>query len=68
MARKTTTAKRQAVARGDQTPEAKATQAEKKAATEKLFTQADMNAARGLPEGMTAEQHENLVRKAAVGF
>lgn len=68
MARTKTTAKRQAQARGDQTPEAKATTAEKRAAAEKLFTQADMNAARGIPEGLTEEQHENLTRKAALGF
>lgn len=61
-AAKTTTLKR-----GDETPEAKATTAEQKAAAEKMFKDADEAALRGLPPDLTVEQHEALVRKAALG-
>lgn len=60
-------AKAAAIKRGDETPEAKATTAEQKAVAEKMFKDADAAALRGLPPDLTVEQHEALVRKAALG-
>lgn len=53
--------KRQAVARGDQAPETKATTKAQQKAAKALFTGAD-GAVR------TEEQHENFLRRQATGF
>jgi hypothetical protein len=70
--RKTTTKpaarKTQVMKRADQTPEAKRTPTEKAAAAEKMFKDADAAAMAGFPPDLTTEQHENIVRKAALGY
>lgn len=76
MAKAKTTAKtapkaaapRKAVATDSDTPETKRTVAAQKAATEKLFANADDAVQRGLPPEMTIEQHENHVRRQALGY
>jgi hypothetical protein len=65
---KQTQKKRQVQKRGDQTPEAKSTQAEKKAAAEKMFRDADEASLVGLPPDMTHEQNENRLRRSALGY
>jgi hypothetical protein len=69
-ATKTTTTRttRKAVASGDDTPETRATTAEKKAAAKKLFDNADTAAMAGLPPDITVEQRENQVRLGALGY
>jgi hypothetical protein len=67
-AKKTSTKTRQAVKRGDQAPEAKTTAKAKSDAAEKMFKDADEAALRGLPPDMTREQHETMVRRAALGY
>ena len=57
-----------AVAKGEDTPEAKRSASAKKDAAKKLFDKADDAALRGLPPGLTAEQRDNKVRRAALGF
>src|SRR5690348_16985781 len=59
---------RQTTKRGDQAPESGTTKAERSAKAEKLFKDADEAAASGLPHTMTREQHENHVRRAALGY
>ena len=61
-------AKTQTTKRGDQAPEAKKTPAAKSAAAQKLFDDADQAQRVGLPPDMTREQHENHVRRAALGY
>jgi hypothetical protein len=69
MARKPTNGRRtKAVQTTTDTAEPKRTVAEKKAATTKQFANADEAALRGLPQDMTVEQHENFVRRAALGY
>jgi hypothetical protein len=63
-----TTAKRSPIKRADQTPEAKATTKAASAAAEKMFKDADEAALHGLPPDMTRDQHETMVRKAALGY
>lgn len=63
-ARKTT----QVQKRGDQAPEAKSTTKAASDAAEKMFKDADEAALRGLPADMTRDQHETMVRKAALGY
>lgn len=58
----------QSVQRGDNTAEAKRGEAAKQEATKKQFSEADLNAAVGLPPEITREQRENLARRAATGF
>lgn len=65
---KAATPKTQAQKRGDQAPEAKSSKAAKSAAAEKLFKDADAAAKSGLPHDITKEQHENHVRRAALGY
>lgn len=68
---KTTTRKstaRTATKRADQAPEAKRTTADKSAAADKMFKDADEAALRGLPADMTRDQHETMVRRAALGY
>lgn len=65
---KTRTTTRKAVQTTTDTAEAKRTTAAKSAATEKQFKDADMASILGLPEDMTREQHENHVRRAALGY
>lgn len=60
-------AKTTTIKRGDETPEAKASTEEQQAAAEKMFKDADEASLRGLPPDMTVEQHDALVRKAALG-
>ena len=62
------TGKSAAIKRGDETPEAKRTTAEKSAAAKKMFKDADEAALVGLPSDMTHEQNENRVRRAALGY
>jgi hypothetical protein len=50
------------------TAETRRTTSAKTAATEKQFANADEAALRGLPENLTREQHENQVRRAALGY
>jgi len=52
--------------RADQAPEAKATTKAQSAAAEKMFKDADEAALHGLPPDMTREQHETMVRRAAL--
>lgn len=59
--KKATTTKRQTVARGDQAPETKTTAKAQQEAAEALFTGAD-GAVRN------EEQHENHLRRQALGF
>ena len=66
--RKAAAKTRSATKRGDQAPEAKRTDAAKSNAAEKMFKDADEAALRGLPPGMTRDQHETMVRKAALGY
>ncbi len=54
--------------RGDKTPEAKASKAEKQDAAKKLFTDADTAARLGIHPDTTVEQHENRARLAALGY
>jgi hypothetical protein len=54
--------------RGDETPEAKRTTKEQQRAAEKLFANADDAAHRGYPPDITREQHENIVRRSALGY
>lgn len=54
--------------RGDQAPEAKRTMAAKSDAAEKMFKDADAAARRGLHPDITVDQHETMVRKAALGY
>lgn len=67
-ANKDATAKLQSQKRGDQAPEAKSTVKAQKAATEKLFADADEAIARGHHPDLTVEQHENQTRRAALGW
>jgi hypothetical protein len=62
------TTTRKAVQNTTDTAEARRTTAAKTAATEKQFANADEAALRGLPENLTREQHENQVRRAALGY
>jgi hypothetical protein len=66
--KKASAPKRQAVQHGDQTPEAKATPKEQSDAAKKMFADADEAARAGFPPDMTVEQHENHVRRAALGY
>ena len=63
-----TVGKRQAQARGDQTPDAQRSTKAAKQSAEALFEHADTHALLGLPPGLTKEQHENNVRLAALGY
>lgn len=63
-----TTTKRSPTKRADQAPEAKRTTKAASDAAEKMFKDADEASLRGLPEGMTRDQHETMVRKAALGY
>ena len=67
-AAKKATARKSAIKRGDQTPEAKKTPAAQSDAAEMMFKDADEAALRGLPADMTRDQHETMVRKAALGY
>jgi hypothetical protein len=66
MAKRATTRKTATTAA--ETPEGKATTAEKKRAAEKLFDNADTAAMAGLPPDITVEQRENQVRLGALGY
>ena len=68
MAKGTTRTTRKAVQNTTDTAETKRTTAAKTAAAEKQFASADEAALRGLPETLTKEQHENSVRRAALGY
>lgn len=51
------------------TPETKRDVKDQQAAAAKLFTDADhVGAILGVPQGLTQEQHENNVRRAALGY
>lgn len=67
-ARKAGNVKRQVTKRGDQAPEAGRTAKDRSARAAKMFKDADEAALRGLPPDMTVEQHENHVRRAALGY
>lgn len=60
--------KTKAVATNTDAPEGKRTTAEKKAAAQKLFDNADTAAMAGLPPDITVEQRENQVRLGALGY
>jgi hypothetical protein len=53
---------------GDETPEAKATPAEKKKAAAKMFSDADAAVARGLSPDITVEQYETSQRRGVLGY
>jgi hypothetical protein len=61
-------AKTKAVQTTADTAEPQKTAPAKKAATDKQFADADLAALRGLPADLTVEQHENIVRKSALGY
>lgn len=60
--------RRQQTKRGDQAPEAKKSAKAQSDAAEKLFKDADQAARSGLPHDINKEQHENYVRRAALGY
>lgn len=61
-------AKTPVVAKGDDTPDGKATAKEASAAAEKLFSDADRAALAGYPPDLTEEQHDNRARRNALGY
>lgn len=68
MATKKAAAKTKAVQTTADTAEPKKTAAAKSAATKEQFLEADQAALRGLPQDLTQEQHENIVRRGALGY
>lgn len=60
--------KTEVMKRGDQAPEAQTTTKQQQDAASKLFQDADKAALLGMPEGLTAEQRENQVRRSALGY
>lgn len=69
---KGTTKNQAAATKAVQTPadtaEPKKTVAAKKEAAKDQFIEADQAVLRGLPQGISEEAHQNIVRKSALGY